>query len=538
MAEAVKPDSVMHGLLEGLLGETKNKLVRSAAASSSALDKIADIITDGEITRERQERESQASLDDTKDEIANAAKKARDDHLQDEANQRADLGKQDKIIAISNAIKDKNTFLGGATSKLTDSIKDDFKTMGAQFSMITEAPGFKTLIAVVKFVGVILSTVILKALYTLIDKFGKVDAKTGKKSGFLGKEIAKDKDGKVDVKATTKNFKEKLNPFSDRNKERRIDKAVMKDSKKGYVSKSGKVFGKDTTQGKMIKAAGGKKATGIQTFKSNVSGMAKNLSKSISKGFSKGLTKSIGKFKNAMSGLAKGLKFMAKGFARIAKALVKVAMRLFVQVGIFLAGMAMAVIGFIMANLPIILIIAALVLLAVGLYFLGKYISDNWVVIKEKISIAVDQIKIWGSVASNFISNLGKTIWLKIKSVFVSIVEGVQNFANLIIEGINSKIPGERYDLEPLDIGAGRMRKELDQEKAAFEIKKAGQSEEIAERQKGLDDRKVALKDGSFLKQQTIVANNTNNNSNTAQIIPANTTPADSYAGGMAIGQQ
>lgn len=543
MAVDVKPDSIMHGLLEGLLSETKTKLVKSVAASSSSLDKIADIITDGEITRERQEKEAQQTLDDTKEAILESQRQAKSDEEFGSAERRAALGKQDKLINISRAIKDKNSFIGNATDKLTSSIKDDFATMGAQFSLITEAPGFKTLIAIMKFIGVVLSGVILGALYKLIDKFSKkTDPLTGKKSGFLGKEIAKGKDGKLDVKETTKNFKEKFNPFSTRNTEKRIDKAVDKNAnpkiKGGYKSKSGKVFDKESPQGKMIKSAGGNSTNHLVNFKKNIGNFSKNLRKSISKGFTKGVTKSIKGFRTAMSGLSKGLGRMAAGFKRIGLAMVRIAAQLFIQVGIFLAGMAMAVAGFIMANLPMIALIAVLLLIAVGLFFLGKYIMDNWVVIKEKMSIAIDQIKIWGTVASNFISNLGKTIWLKIKGIFISIVEGIQNFANNVIRGINELIPGEKYDLELMDLGASGMRKELDTENAAFEVKKSKQSEEIASRQKGLDDRKGALKDGSFLKQQTIVSNNTNNNSNTAQIIPSNTTPADSYAGGMAIGQQ
>ena len=71
---------------------------------------------------------------------------------------------------------------------------------------------------------------------------------------------------------------------------------------------------------------------------------------------------------------------------------------------------------------------------------------------------------------------------------------GLENGINMVIKGINTLIPGERYDLDPVDIGASGMRQSVDEEKAAFEVEKAWQAQEFADRQKDIDDRNFQAK--------------------------------------------
>jgi len=42
----------------------------------------------------------------------------------------------------------------------------------------------------------------------------------------------------------------------------------------------------------------------------------------------------------------------------------------------------------------------------------------------------------------------------------------------MVIKGINALIPGERYDLDPVDIGASGMRQSVDEEKLPLKLRK------------------------------------------------------------------
>ena len=115
---------------------------------------------------------------------------------------------------------------------------------------------------------------------------------------------------------------------------------------------------------------------------------------------------------------------------------------------------------------------------------------------------------------------------------------GIENGINMVISGINALIPGERYDLDPVDIGAGEMRRKVDEEQAAFEVEKAAQSEEFAQRQKDIDDAKASNTMESHMAPVVQQNNNTVNEGNKqTSINPTGTTPLDMNAGNMALAQ-
>ena len=114
---------------------------------------------------------------------------------------------------------------------------------------------------------------------------------------------------------------------------------------------------------------------------------------------------------------------------------------------------------------------------------------------------------------------------------------GLENGINMVIKGINKLIPGEKYDLDPVDIGAKGMRQKVDEEKAAFEVEKAGQAQEFAEREKSLADRRA---DNTMERANQIVQQNNNTvneASSTTTIVPTGTEPQDSFASNMALAQ-
>jgi len=165
------------------------------------------------------------------------------------------------------------------------------------------------------------------------------------------------------------------------------------------------------------------------------------------------------------------------------------------------------------------------------------FIMAKWEMIKEGFSIAMAGLGIWKDKAVSFISNTFKGIWLSIKSLFASIYSGIENGINAVIRGINVLIPGERYDLDPVDIGAGAMRQKVDEEQAAFEVEKANQAAEFAARESDLADRKA---NNTMERATTIVQNNANTvneGSKSTTFMPAGTTPLDTNASNMALAQ-
>ncbi|MDB4403093.1 hypothetical protein N9159_00470, partial [bacterium] len=204
--------------------------------------------------------------------------------------------------------------------------------------------------------------------------------------------------------------------------------------------------------------------------------------------------------------------------------------------GILLAGITMLA--------PVILIGLAVAALIFGLLYLrDKFIENKdmimarWAVISEGFKIALDGLVIWKDKAVSFISNTFKSIWFSIKGFFVSILEGIERGINYAIEGINTMIPGERYDLTPVDLGTGDMRAEFEKDKGAFEIKKKSQGEEFERRQQALLDRKEAntMERGAAIVQQN--NNVVNEGDKSTQIMPSGTTPVDTHAANLALAQ-
>ena len=116
-------------------------------------------------------------------------------------------------------------------------------------------------------------------------------------------------------------------------------------------------------------------------------------------------------------------------------------------------------------------------------------------------------------------------------------MEGSERGINYAIEGINTMIPGERYDLTPVDLGTGDIRAEFEKDKGAFEIKKKSQGEEFERRQQALLDRKEAntMERGAAIVQQN--NNVVNEGDKSTQIMPSGTTPVDTHAANLALAQ-
>ena len=422
---------------------------------------------------------------------------------------------EEKAQAIR--IKQMNNFqqlgsvLKSNAAKLGSALQDDFKQLTAGFSMLASTPGMRSIIALVTAIGTTLGSLLLISI---------------KNSGILGKTvsemIAQDEDGNLDLGKTMKNVKDKFNPFSGGGKEKKTKKDGSKDMR---FAENQSILVKMNKQ-----------------IDKNFKAMSKGM-----KTIGDGLKNPIKTLKKGWTALKNGTMAMAKGFFSGAKKLMMAAVRLIASILVFSATMMVAVISFLAFPLLILAGIALVGLAIYGLYMGFMWLKDNfgmiidklkagWEVIKEGFAIALDGLGIWKDTAVQFISNTFKSIWLSIKSLFSSVLTGLENGINYAIQGINKLIPGTKWDLDPVDIGAGKMAESVKEDKAAFEIEKAGQAEEMAQRQTDLDDRKA----NNTMERATNIVNQSNVQNDapsSTMITPDGTSPGDQFAGNMALAQ-
>ena len=147
------------------------------------------------------------------------------------------------------------------------------------------------------------------------------------------------------------------------------------------------------------------------------------------------LAKAPKKFIMAVWGfIVKAMGALIAGFKKAALGLLKVAKRMMVVIGQFLAAVTAFIVG---TLLPLIVaflanpmtwivigIIVLLVAMAVGLYFLWNYISDNWETIKLKMKLAGDRLKEIGTKIADWFKDLGSDIGFIIKKMVARVKDG------------------------------------------------------------------------------------------------------------------
>ena len=451
------------------------------------------------------EEEATAKIEKDKSDQAKAAQ----DKAAEDVARKQRLESMTKFEQLGNVLKSN-------ASKLGDALKDDFKQITGGMSLIAEAPGVKSIIAIVTGIASTLGSLLLINI---------------KNSGILGKTISGligvDDDGKLDMKKTMENFKEKFssfNPFGGKDKKTPKLKADGSKDMRFNENKSFLTKMNEATQERLAQTGESLKAIG------------------------NGIMNPIQTLKKAGTALKSSMISLSGSFMTSAKSLLSSAKRMVFSVATLVGGLIASAASILLSGLtllaPVILIGLAVAAIIFGaMYLKDKFIENKdfimakWEMIKEGFSIAMAGLSIWKDKAVSFISNTFKGIWLSIKSLFASIYSGIENGINAVIRGINVLIPGERYDLDPVDIGAGDMRRKVDQEQAAFEVEKANQAAEFAARESDLADRKA---NNTMERATTIVQNNANTvneGSKSTTFMPAGTTPLDTNAGNMALAQ-
>ena len=512
MVEAVFDNSIAESILTKIQAQAYK--TRQAGVHNKSL---IDTISSMDESMQDKLGDSTFTTDELKTEFVKAAQeeaqaiaeKEKSDAAENKRKEAEDKESKKQRIAMMSNFEQLGNVLKANATKLGDALKEDFKQITGGLSLIAEAPGIKSIIAIITAMASTLGSLLLINI---------------KNSGILGKTISgligQDEDGNFDPKQTMENIKEKFTP--------------------GFLKK------KKDKDGKEIKSD-----EPDQTFLEKSMANLKESTNKMGETFSSignGIMHPIQTMKKAGTALMGGIKSIGASMMNAGKTLLSGAKRMVISVASFVGGLLASAASILIAGItmlaPVILIGLAVAALIFGaMYLKDKFIENKdmimarWEMIKEGFKIALDGLVLWKDKAVTFISNTFKSIWLGLKSLFATVMTGLENGINMVIKGINKLIPGERYDLDPVDIGAKGMRQKVDEEKAAFEVEKAGQAQEFADRQKDIDDRKA---DNTMERAMTVVqqTNQTvNEGSKSTTIVPTGTEPQDSFAGNMALAQ-
>ena len=423
----------------------------------------------------------------------------------------AQLGKLDEL----------KTVMSSKLGDLGTALSDDFKQITGGLNMIAEAPGIKSLVAIVTTIASSLGTLVLLSLKRNLAE-----------DNFFGKRIKLDDKGGVDIMGTLKNF----NPLAgvmtpkDPNAEPQ-EKKEYKTKDDGSLDLRFKENQSMMTQFKFGMSKAWEDASSKVKDQLKESGM--KLWESTEGLRDNPFTRAIGK--------------VGKAFLDLGKKLLAGAAKLALNTAVFIVGMLATATTLLISGIaflaPYILIALAVGALVFGILWLANNfhkIKDKlyagWEMIKIGFQNAIDGLILWKDKATTGLSNVFKSIWLGIQGLMATVLQGIENGINYAISGINNFLP-ERFQIDEIDIGAGAIAQRVESEKAAFEIEKQGQSEEFARRQKDIDDSKSnnTMERAMTVVQQT---NQTvNEASSTTTIVPSGTEPQDSFAGNMALAQ-
>lgn len=419
--------------------------------------------------------------------------------------------------------------------QLVDTLKDDFKQLTAGISMISDAPGIKSIIAILKAAAMSLASILL------------INLKNSGILGSLGDRISLTDTGVIDWKQSLMNFKPDwmLDDKDKKAKEKAIGKEKETRDKKLY-DEVGDDLGMNEPKKDLAEKSDkpGFMQKMNEGFQEKMQGLGETFGDMGGK-----MKKAGGKLKGMGGKLMGVLGKVGRIFMMMATGLWSVIVTVATAVGSFIAGLAASAMSMLVAAAPLLLKALLIAAIVAGLIFIGwyvykkfqenkDYIMAKWEQIKESFMIAMDGLVLWKDKAVTFISNIFNKMWLGIRSLFVAVVEGIESAINYIISGVNALIPGEKYDIEPVDIGAGRMRAELDADYAAFEAEQATQAQEFADREKGLADRKAANTMDRHLGNTVVQTNQTVNEGNkSTTVMPSGTTPVDTNAANMALAQ-
>jgi hypothetical protein len=430
----------------------------------------------------------------------------------------------DKLSELKGVLASNLSSLGGA-------LRDDFKQISGGLSLIAEAPGVKSILAILSFISATLGSLLLASIKSNLSF-----------DNWFGKRISMKEGGGVDFAKTLKNF----NPFTSFTaddetegggvKKTPFDGTILDRISNGFDS---------MYEGSLsvIKSLGAGFGKGLRFYGESVNGFFSAIGDAGTKLMETGkaakeaFMNPVQTMKNMGKSLWGGIKNLASGVKNFVFAMGAGIKSFLLMTGAILikVGIIALVAGFFV--LMGYLLFKGVMLLVEKIKEFGTYLSENWGRIKEGFNIMFGTLGLWKDKAVTFIGNTFEKIWLSIRGFFITVMEGIERGINYAIDGINEMIPGERYDLKPVDLGAGDMRAELEKDKGAFEIKQKSQGEEFERRQQDLLDRKSANTMDNQMAKIVQQNNVVNEGDKSTQIMATGTNPVDVQAGNLALAQ-
>jgi hypothetical protein len=464
-------------------------------------------------------------------------------------------------------------------ANLQSGLKQDFDLLTLNFSNLASQPGIRSIISILTFVGMTLGKILFEMIagkfFSGLMKTGtdgqvmvkdtmkaiggwakgllgfgpKIDRKTGKEvedDGEGGKIAQFKANMKAQYDSMTEGLKTTISGFAKgisnrfntlKEKTATFFKPVTDTMSKAYAGmakswgnfkeKTAKQMGKlkDSALSWFKKAGGNIKAFALKMFKTSME-FIKNTAvfKWLSRA-SKAMMTTVSTMASTFMGHVKRMLAPIATFITASMA--------------FLASMLMAAAAMIAPALPWIAIGIIIALIVVGLIFLGKYLMDNWETIKEKFSIAMEQLSIWVDKAVLWLGGVLSPMKDGIQRFFASVMDGLANMVNSAIEWINSK---KKDWLGGKDIIDFRMNADnVAKAETAISVRateRVQEGEDIKAREGALADRRAALENGKGDSgDSSVVATTVNNNNQKKTIQVLETEPSDRYAGWMAVAQ-
>ena len=135
----------------------------------------------------------------------------------------------------------------------------------------------------------------------------------------------------------------------------------------------------------------------------------------------------------------------------------------------------------------------------------------------------------------NFFKTIVENIWLGIQQMAVNIRVGIENMVNNLIQKWNDFMPGERFDMSPIDLGGKEAETAMATERAKVESQQQERGESLAAKEKEIrdkyDEQRVAA---GIAPKNTVTQTNVNNTTQSKQYIASGTSASDAFALNMA----
>ena len=407
---------------------------------------------------------------------------------------------------------------------LGTAIKEDFGQLGAAFSMLDQLPGIKTIKVLLTMMSVTLGKLLLQFIKN-----------RGLAPKAITNRISKDKEG-VNLGDTLRNFTPDFFLSPEKREAKGKDLEAKGDQFGGFKKKPKGPVGIPAVKDTFLQKTNKKFNKSMESLKTGFTN------------FTTSMKDAGSSLKEAGTSFMGGIKSIGTSFMTAGKSLLSGAKRMAISVASLVGGMLASAATVLIAGLtmlaPVILIGLAVAALIFGVMYLrDKFIENKdmimarWEVIKEGFKIALDGLVLWKDKAVAFIGSTFSKIGLGIQNMVVSILEGIENGINWVINGLNDKLGWAGVDLDTVDIGASGMRADYESDKTDFDVAQKVQADEFAARQKSLDDRKSnnTMERGMTIVNQS--ANTVNEGNKDTTIVPSSTEPDDQYAAQTAVAQ-